>query len=330
MVGDTRILGILNLTPDSFYAASRSTAGEVVSRAMRLLEEGADGVDLGACSTRPGAPQPSLEEEWARLEPALKAWRRYSPGETLPEMSLRDPVRDKENGTLPEMSLRDPVRECQEGTLPEMSLRDPVRANISGRVPSWKALSIDTYRAEIVRRAYETIGPFMVNDISGGQLDPEMLETVGSLKLPYIAMHMRGTPENMQQFTDYPEGVVAAVKAYFQEFARKAQAAGIRQWLLDPGFGFSKTLEQNYQLLEGLGELKAAFEQPILVGLSRKSMVYKALGISPEEAMPATQVLQFAALERGASWLRVHDVAAAVQTARLYSTIYTSSPGAAK
>lgn len=313
MVGDTRILGILNLTPDSFYAASRSTAGEVVSRAMRLLEEGADGVDLGACSTRPGAPQPSLEEEWARLEPALKAWHGFSQGETSPEMSLRDPVRDKENGTLPEMSLR-----------------DPVRANISGRVPFSPALSIDTYRAEIVRRAYETIGPFMVNDISGGQLDPEMLETVGSLGLPYIAMHMRGTPENMQQFTDYPEGVVAAVKAYFQEFARKALAAGIRQWLLDPGFGFSKTLEQNYQLLEGLGELKAAFEQPILVGLSRKSMVYKALGISPEEAMPATQVLQFAALERGASWLRVHDVAAAVQTARLYSTIYTSSPGAAK
>ena len=296
MVGDTRILGILNLTPDSFYAASRSTAGEVVSRAMRLLEEGADGVDLGACSTRPGAPQPSLEEEWARLEPALKAWHGFSQGETLPEIFAR-------TGS---------------------------RSDISGRVsPGW-ALSIDTYRAEIVRRAYETIGPFMVNDISGGQLDPEMLETVGSLGLPYIAMHMRGTPENMQQFTDYPEGVVAAVKAYFQEFARKAQAAGIRQWLLDPGFGFSKTLEQNYQLLEGLGELKAAFEQPILVGLSRKSMVYKALGISPEEAMPATQVLQFAALERGASWLRVHDVAAAVQTARLYSTIYTSSPGAAK
>ncbi len=330
MVGDTRILGILNLTPDSFYAASRSTAGEVVSRAMRLLEEGADGVDLGACSTRPGAPQPSLEEEWARLEPALKAWHGFSRGETSPEMSLRDPVRECQEGTLPEMSLRDPVRDKENGTLPEMSLRDPVRANISGRVPFSLALSIDTYRAEIVRRAYETIGPFMVNDISGGQLDPEMLETVGSLGLPYIAMHMRGTPENMQQFTDYPEGVVAAVKAYFQEFARKAQAAGIRQWLLDPGFGFSKTLEQNYQLLEGLGELKAAFEQPILVGLSRKSMVYKALGISPEEAMPATQVLQFAALERGASWLRVHDVAAAVQTARLYSTIYTSSPGAAK
>lgn len=301
MTGGIGILGILNLTPDSFFAASRSAAGEVLSRAARLFEEGADAVDLGACSTRPGAPQPSLEEEWARLEPALKAW-----------------------------SLRNPVRESPKGTLPEMSLRDPVRANISGRVPFGPALSIDTYRAEIVRRAYETVGPFLVNDISGGQMDPEMLETVGALGLPYVAMHMRGTPETMQQFTDYPEGIVAAVKAYFQDFAVRARAAGIRQWLLDPGFGFSKTLQQNYELLNGLSELHHTFEQPILAGLSRKSMVYKALGISPEEAMPATQVVQFAALERGARWLRVHDVAAAVQTARLYSTMYTSSPGAAK
>ncbi len=284
MTGGIGILGILNLTPDSFFAASRSAAGEVLSRAARLFEEGADAVDLGACSTRPGAPQPSLEEEWARLEPALKAWSR----------------------------------------------RDPVRANISGRAPFGPTLSIDTYRAEIVRRAYETVGPFLVNDISGGQLDPAMLETVGALGLPYIAMHMRGTPETMQQFTDYPEGIVAAVKAYFQDFAVRAHAAGIRQWLLDPGFGFSKTLQQNYELLNGLSELHNVFEQPILAGLSRKSMVYKALGISPEEAMPATQVVQFAALERGARWLRVHDVAAAVQTARLYSTMYTSSPGAAK
>ena len=268
MVGDISILGILNLTPDSFYAASRSTAGEAVSRASQLFEEGADRVDLGACSTRPGAPQPSLEEEWRRLEPALKG--------------------------------------------------------LAG-----KSLSIDTYRSEIVRRAYEVAGPFLVNDISGGQMDPEMLETVGSLGLPYVAMHMKGTPETMQQYTDYPEGVVAAIRAYFEAFARKAEDAGIREWILDPGFGFSKTLEQNYQLLEGLGAL-TVLDRPILVGLSRKSMVYKALGISPEEAMPATQVVQFAALERGARWLRVHDVAAAVQTARLYSTMYMSSPGAAK
>jgi dihydropteroate synthase len=296
MTGGIGILGILNLTPDSFFAASRSAAGEVLSRAARLFEEGADAVDLGACSTRPGAPQPSLEEEWARLEPALKAWRGYSQGETFPEIFAR-------TGS---------------------------RSDISGKVSPWPALSIDTYRAEIVRRAYETVGPFLVNDISGGQLDPSMLETVGALGLPYVAMHMRGTPETMQQFTDYPEGIVAAVKAYFQDFAVRARAAGIRQWLLDPGFGFSKTLQQNYELLNGLSELHHIFEQPILAGLSRKSMVYKALGISPEEAMPATQVVQFAALERGARWLRVHDVAAAVQTARLYSTMYTSSPGAAK
>ena len=289
MIGDIGILGILNLTPDSFFAASRSSAGEAASRAARLFEEGADVVDLGACSTRPGSPQPSLEEEWRRLEPALKEILRFAQNDN----KLISCHSEKANG--------------------------------------FRRISIDTYRAEIVRRAYEMIGPFMVNDISGGQLDPEMLETVGSLGLPYIAMHMRGTPETMQQLTDYPEGVVAAVKAYFQEFSAKAQAAGIREWMLDPGFGFSKTLEQNYELLGGLGELKEAFPQhPILAGLSRKSMVYKALGISPEEAMPATQVVQFAALERGARWLRVHDVAAAVQTARLYSTMYTSSPGAAK
>ena len=299
MVGDIGILGILNLTPDSFFADSRVAAGEAVSRAARLFEEGADMVDLGACSTRPGSPQPSLEEEWHRLEPALEALAQQS-GKVFSDASLRDPVRAN----------------ASENTFPDCSVIQ---------------YSIDTYRAEIVRRTYDVIGPFMVNDISGGQMDPEMLETVGSLGLPYIAMHMRGTPETMQRFTDYPEGIVEAVKAYFRAFADKARAAGIREWLLDPGFGFSKTLEQNYQLLEGLGKLKEAFpEQPLLVGLSRKSMVYKALGISPEEAMPATQVVQFAALERGARWLRVHDVAAAVQTARLYSTMYTSSPGAAK
>ena len=298
MTGGIGILGILNLTPDSFYAPSRSASGDVVSRAARLFEEGADVVDLGACSTRPGAPQPSLEEEWSRLEPALRTLAQQS-GEALADAFART------------------------------GARSDASVNASPDCPVYR-FSIDTYRSEIVRRAYEIFGPFLVNDISGGQMDPEMLETVGSLGLPYIAMHMRGTPENMQQFTDYPQGVVAAVKAYFREFAVKARAAGIRRWLLDPGFGFSKTLEQNYQLLNGLGELKEAFEQPLLVGLSRKSMVYKALGISPEEAMPATQVVQFAALERGARWLRVHDVAAAVQTARLYSTMYTSSPGAAK
>jgi dihydropteroate synthase len=190
-------------------------------------------------------------------------------------------------------------------------------------------VSIDTFRAEIVRRTYDTIGPFLVNDISAGEMDPEMLETAGRLGLPYVAMHMRGTPETMQSLTDY-EDVVAEVIRYFKEFSLKAADAGIREWILDPGFGFAKTVEQNYELLNRLSEVSEAFPQEILVGLSRKSMIYKLLDITPEEAMPETQVLDFAALERGATWLRVHDVVPAVHTARLYSTMYTSSPGAAK
>ena len=269
MVGNIHIMGILNLTPDSFYAGSRVSAHEALPRMEALFAEGADVVDLGACSTRPGSPQPSLEEEWKRLEPVLALIKEY-------------------------------------------------------------AISIDTYRSEIVRRAYDIIGPFLVNDISGGQMDGQMLETVGRLGLPYVAMHMRGTPETMQSLTDYDD-VVEAVKSYFKAFAVKAEDAGIAEWILDPGFGFSKTLEQNCQLLRRLDEVTSAFpEREMLVGLSRKSMVYKALGITPEEAMSATQIVQFKALEKGARWLRVHDVAAAVQTARLYSTMYTSSPGAAK
>ena len=209
------------------------------------------------------------------------------------------------------------------------SLRDPVRANVPGKPSARPVISIDTYRNEIVRRAYELIGPFMVNDISAGSLDADMLQTVGRLGLPYVAMHMRGTPETMQGLTNYPQGVVRAVKDYFEAFAARAQEAGIGDWLLDPGFGFAKTTEQNYTLLRGLEDL-LAIGRPILVGVSRKSMIYKPLGITPEQALPVTQALQFAALEKGATWLRVHDVAEAVNTARLYSTMYTSSPGAAK
>lgn len=285
------IMGILNLTPDSFYAGSRVAGADALSRVRRMWADGADVVDLGACSTRPGAPQPSLEEEWARLEPVLLEMAGYAlPGACPPSDKSRRP--------------ESPGRE-------------------------FPPISIDTYRAEIVRRAYETIGPFLVNDISAGGMDPEMLETVGRLGLPYVAMHMRGTPETMQGLTDYDD-VVEEVLRYFRNFGAKAADAGIREWILDPGFGFAKTVEQNYELLRRLREITQAFDWPVLVGLSRKSMIYKVLGITPEEAMPATQVLNMAALERGATWLRVHDVAPAVQTARLYSKIYTSSPGAEK
>ena len=278
MIGNIHILGIVNVTPDSFYAGSRVQGEAAIRRIEKLFEEGADAIDLGACSTRPGSPQPSLEEEWNRLKPTLMEIGRHSP----------------EGACLP--------------------------------------ISVDTYRAEIVQRTYDTIGPFIVNDISAGALDPKMLETVGRLGLPYIAMHMRGTPENMQQLTDYPNNdITAAVIAYFKDFSKTAEQYGIKEWIVDPGFGFSKTLEQNYDLLYHLDEVVRAFpQQETLVGVSRKSMIYKKLGITPEEAMPATQVIQFASLEKGATWLRSHDVKEAVQTATLYSTMYMSSPGAAK
>ena len=275
------IMGIVNLTGDSFYAGSRTDAGSALARIRQMQADGADVIDLGACSTRPGAPQPSLEEEWFRLEPVLQ----QLPGKT-----------EGGSGTFARTGSRSDVEET----------------------PSvFPALSIDTYRSEIVRRAYDLIGPFMVNDISAGEMDPEMLETVGRLGLPYVAMHMRGTPETMQQFTQYGD-IIADIKAYFRDFALKAADAGIAHWLLDPGFGFSKTLEQNWELLRRLEEL-LELNRPILVGVSRKSMIYKALGITPEEAMPATQVVQYAALQRGASWLRVHDVAEAVRTALLFT-----------
>ena len=303
MTGEIHIMGIVNLTPDSFFAGSRRQGADAVAQARQMLTDGADVIDFGACSTRPGSAQPTLEEEWSRLEPVM---RLISEGE----------------GDVFRRQIRRPI--------PPENASLPLPLSGGGQVPgaAYPAISIDTYRAEIVRRAFEIIGPFLVNDISGGEMDPQMLETVGRLGLPYVAMHMRGTPETMQSLTDYPD-VLEEVKGYFGRFAQKAEAAGIRDWILDPGFGFSKTIGQNYQLLERMAELQA-LGRPILVGLSRKSMVYKVLGITPEEAMPATQVVQWAALERGATWLRVHDVVPAVQTARLYSTMYTSSPGAAK
>ena len=323
MTGNIHIMGILNLNEDSFFAASRTRADEAAARAQRLFEEGADVIDLGACSTRPGSKQPNLEEEWRRLEPALKEIAGYS----FPEAC---PPPDKGRGRGPqifgyfrrELASGENVQKAVGGAGVERSGTES-----SGK--EYPAISIDTFRAEIVRRVYDTIGPFLVNDISAGEMDPEMLQTVGRLGLPYVAMHMRGTPETMQSLTDYDD-VVAEVIRYFKEFSGKAADAGIREWILDPGFGFAKTIGQNYELMRRLNEVKEAFPQEILVGISRKSMIYKVLGITPEEAMPSTQVLNFAALEKGATWLRVHDVAPAVQTAKLYSTMYTSSPGAAK
>lgn len=262
----TKILGIVNLTDDSYFAPSRARTQEAfLQRVGRMFSEGMDIVDIGACSTRPGSVPVGAEEEWRRLEPALKALRTAFPD-------------------LP--------------------------------------FSIDTYWADVVERVFDGFGPFVVNDISAGAFDPAMLPLVGRLGLPYIAMHMRGTPETMQTLTDYPEGVTEAVLAYFRRFAERADGAGVRDWILDPGFGFAKTVEQNWTLLQEMDRLREA-GKPILVGVSRKSMIYRRFGITPEEALPATQVAHYMALERGATWLRVHDVAEARRTAAVFEGDYS-------
>ena len=257
------ILGIVNLTDDSYYAASRAQdADAFLARAGTLLAEGADWIDIGACSTRPGAQPVGAEEEWRRLEPALRALR----------------------------------SECPQAQV-----------------------SIDTYWSSVVERTYDLIGPFLVNDISAGAYDAAMLPLVGRLGLPYIARHLRGTPETMQSLTDYPRGVTAEVIRYFKAFAKRAAKAGVKDWILDPGFGFAKTVQQNWTLFGELDKLQV-FQRPILVGVSRKSMIYKRFGITPEEALPATQVAHLLALQRGATWLRVHDVAEARRTIEIFSS----------
>lgn len=254
-------MGIVNLTPDSFYPGSRVSNEAALSRIEKMFRDGAHVVDLGACSTRPGAPRPSLEEEWARLEPTLKVLATVMPGHDR--------------------------------------------------------VSIDTYRPEIVRRAYKLIGPFIVNDVGGGE--PEMLETVGELGLTYVAMHSR----------EHSVNIVTDVIDFFREFAVRAEKAGISNWILDPGFGFGKTIEENYELLRRLEEL-LPLGREVMVAISRKSMIYKVLGITPDEAMPATLALEMSSLERGATWLRVHDVKETADLVKVYSAMYTSSPGAAK
>ena len=209
----------------------------------------------------------------------------------------------------------DDVAMAEEWSRVDMALS--AAREVSGEV----AISLDTFRAEVVRRAYEKYGEIVVNDITGGVGDAEMLKTVAELQLPYIAMHMRGTPQTMQQQTQYND-VVAEVANELHERLTAIEKAGIdrSRVALDPGFGFAKTVEQNYELLAGLHRLKA-LEQPLLVGLSRKSMIYKPLGITPDEALSATQAVHWEALRQGATLLRVHDVREAVQTVKLYEKL---------
>ena len=265
------IMAIVNATPDSFYASSRTQSHKAVAeRVERVLNEGATIIDIGGYSSRPDADDVATAEEWSRVDMALSAAR-----------------------------------------------------EVSGEV----AISIDTFRAEIVRRAYEKYGDIIVNDITGGLGDAEMLTTVAELQLPYIAMHMRGTPQTMRQQAQYSD-VVADVVAELQERLTAIENAGIerKRVALDPGFGFAKTVEQNYELLAGLHRL-VALEQPLLVGVSRKSMIYKPLGITPDEALSATQAVHWEALRQGATLLRVHDIKEAVQTIKLYEKFNQNDKG---
>lgn len=254
------IMGIVNTTPDSFYAMSRVEGAEAGRRALQMVRQGADIIDLGAYSTRPGAAEVDADTEYDRLASALESIR------------------------------------C---TVPDT----PV--------------SIDTFRASVADRCIRAFGPLIINDVAGTTLDGEIGNVAAARKVPYILMHMRGTPATMSSLTDYDD-VVADV---LEDLIRKADAlsqAGVADIILDPGFGFAKTVPQNYELLEALPQFKAT-GYPVLVGISRKTMIWKPLGITADQALNGTTVLNTIALLRGADILRVHDVAEAVQARRLVS-----------
>lgn len=254
------VMGILNVTPDSFYEGSRTYADPDAIRrqAAKMIAEGADIIDIGGCSTRPDAPSATVVQEHQRVELGCRI-----------------------------------VRELSDEVI----------------------ISVDTFRSEVAQRAVEQWGADIVNDVSAGLLDSQMIPTVARLHIPYIMMHTRGTPQTMTSLTDYPDGVVAGVASELHARIVEATQAGIADIIVDPGFGFAKTIEQNYELMRGLPQLRELLDhRPMLVGISRKSMIYKPLGITPAESLPATVALNMFALRCGASILRVHDVAAARQT----------------
>ena len=258
------VMGILNVTPDSFYAGSRQQdEASVAKRIETIMSEGGSFVDVGGYSSRPNALEISVEEEWGRLEPALKM--------------LHD--------DYPEIPV-----------------------------------SVDTFRACIAQRAVEEYGVVIINDISGGAIDEKMFETVAKLNVPYVLMHMRGVPRTMQQHTDYVN-VVEDVMLYFAKKVQILRLLGVNDIIVDPGFGFSKTLEQNYELMRYLNEFPAMLECPLLVGVSRKRMIYDLLEVTADEALNATTALNTFALLNGADILRVHDVKAAVEAVKIVSKL---------
>ena len=265
-----RVMAILNVTPDSFFAGSRMPDAPHVERRVReAVAEGASIIDVGGYSSRPGADEVSPGEEWRRVKLGVGAVRRLAPG---------------------------------------------------------MAVSVDTFRSEVAARAIERFGPLIINDISAGELDPAMPAVAAKYGVPYIAMHMKGDPKTMQSLTDYKRDITAEVVAYFEARVAALLAAGIARehLVLDPGFGFAKTTEQNYELLAGLHRL-CALGYPVLAGLSRKSMIYRVLGVTPAQSLAGTVALGWECLRQGAAILRVHDVREAVDTVRIFNAYVQNS-----
>lgn len=259
-----RVMGIINVTSDSFYPGSRyGTTSEIVSGAGKMLSEGADIIDVGACSTRPGSTGVAAEEEKQRVCDALTAIKHHFPEAVL---------------------------------------------------------SVDTYRSGVAEEAVTAAGADIINDISGGEMDEKMFSLVARLNVPYIMMHMKGTPQTMQNEPQY-EDVVAEVMSYFGKRVTELFRAGVKDIILDPGFGFGKTAGHNFEMLRRFREFRT-LGLPLLAGLSRKSMIWKTLMITPSEALNGTAALNMAALTGGASILRVHDVMEAKQVVTLFEKIY--------
>jgi dihydropteroate synthase len=254
-----RVMGIINVTPDSFYEGSRVEGEkEIIETAVRMINEGADILDVGGYSTRPFAPEVTAEEEEERVLSAIRL--------------------------------------------------------ISGEMPE-AVISIDTFRSEIADKAISEYGALIINDISGGEADGNMFSVVRKLNVPYIMMHMQGMPGNMQNNPVYDD-VVADILKWFGKRIVSLQTTGVKDIILDPGFGFGKTIKHNFEILQRFGDFSVA-GLPLLAGVSRKSMIWKTLGITPDEALNGTSVLNTVALMGGADILRVHDVREAVQTIRL-------------
>ena len=260
------VMGIVNVTPDSFYDGGKMEDETVMLKAIeQMVEEGVTIVDVGAVSTRPGAASISTKQELGRLLPAVQAIRK-----NFPELPV----------------------------------------------------SVDTFRSWVAVRVIDEIGPVIVNDISGGSLDTKMFETVGKLGVPYILSHMQGTPQTMQDNPQYDD-VIRDIAAYFADKVKKLTKAGVNDIILDPGFGFGKTLDHNFELLNRLDAFKV-YQLPVMVGLSRKSMIWKALEVSPETALNGTTVANTMALLGGADILRVHDVKEAVEAVKIFCEIKAS------